>query len=778
MHSRRLFVTCALIAAAAGPAIGQGAVTQTGSFSMRDGLPLDPSVKTGVLPNGLRYYIQRHPQPAKRAELRLAVNAGGINEDDDQLGMAHLIEHMGFNGTTHFKKNELINYLRSVGVRFGADLNAYTSTDETVYMLQIPTDTARILEQGMVVLSDWASGSLFDSTEVANERGVVVEEWRGGQGAFGRMRRRLAPIIYKGSKYATRDVIGTDTSILSATPALLKRYYKDWYRPDLQAVVVVGDVDVANIEALIKKHFTAPRPTNPRARVEAELPDNREPLVAIASDPEATNTTVQLYIKLPRTRVTTVGDYRDRMLGNLFSAMLRARLSELSQKPDAPFVTASAFKGGFTRSKDAFSLFAGVKDGGAERAGEAMITEVRRVDQFGFVQTELDRAKATSLRSAEQQYTDREKVPSAFLVGAYVANFLDRQPVPGPEYEYRLAQRLLPGITLVEINALAKQWLTEENRIVVVQTPEKVGVNIPTQREMLAALDRGAKANVVAYVDNVSTEPLIARLAPPGRVVDERTRADVGITEWTLSNGARVLVKPTDFRADQVLFGAYSLGGRSVLADAQVTTAQLAGQIANMSGMGTFSRTDLTKRLAGKVATVFPSIGETSENLQGQASPKDLETLLELVYLQFTAPRLDTAAFAAFMNTQRAFMSNRGASPEGTFFDSVSVTMASHSPRARPLTLESLNEVTATRAYSVIKDRFSSAGDFTFVFVGNVELPTLKPLVERYIGAMPSTGQRETWKDAGIKPPTGVVEKVVKKGTEPKALSQVIFTGP
>jgi zinc protease len=774
----RLLTAC-LIAVAAQPLIAQGAVTQAGSVSLRDPIPLDPSVKMGVLPNGLRYYIQRHPQPAKRAELRLAVNAGGINEDDDQVGMAHLIEHMGFNGTTHFKKNDLIDYLRSVGVRFGADLNAYTSTDETVYMLQIPSDTARILEQGIVVLSDWASGSQFDSTEVANERGVVVEEWRGGQGAFGRMRRKMAPIMYKGSKYATRDVIGTDRSILSATPALLKRFYNDWYRPDLQAVVVVGDIDVANVEALIKKHFSAiPRPNNPRPRVVVDLPDNREPLVAIASDKEAFGTTVQLITKLPRTTVTTVSDYREQMLSNLFSSMLRSRFTEIAQKPDAPFVSAFGFKGSFTRGKDAFTLAAQVKEGGAERAVEALLTEVRRVEQFGFLPSELERAKASSLRSYEQQYADREKAPSGFLVNAYVYHFLEQQPVPGPEYTFRLAQQLFPTVTLQEVNALARRWLTAENRIITVQAPEKAGVKVPTESDILAALDRASKATTVAYTETVSNEPLIARLLPPGKVLGEKTRPEVGITEWTLSNGARVIVKPTDFRADQVLFGAYSLGGRSLLPDADVITAQMAGQIAMSSGAGNLSRTDLTKRLAGKAASVFPSIGETSETVQGQASPKDIETLFQLVYLQFTAPRLDSAAFQAFMNQQRAFLANRGASPEGTFFDTVSVTMASHSPRVRPVTLETLNEVTPDRAYQIFKERFADAGDFTFVFVGSVDVATLKPLVERYIASMPSTGTKESWKDVGARPPTGLVEKVVRKGTEPKALSQVFFTGP
>ena len=775
----RRFLAASVLVVATQPLTAQTGVTQSSSISLRDAIPLDPSVRMGVLPNGLHYYIQRHPQPAKRAELRLAVNAGGINEDDDQVGMAHLIEHMGFNGTTHFKKNEIIDYLRSVGVRFGADLNAYTSTDETVYMLQIPSDTARILEQGIVVLSDWASGSQFDSTEVANERGVVVEEWRGGQGAFGRMRRKLEPIMFKGSKYATRDVIGTDRSILSATPALLKRFYNDWYRPDLQAVIVVGDVDVANVEALIKKHFSAvPRPTNPRPRTVVDLPDNREPLVGVASDKEAFGTTVEINIKLPRTPVATVADYREQMIGNLFSAMLRSRFSEIAQKPDAPFVSAFGFKGSFTRGKDAFTLAAQVKDGGAERGAEALVTEVRRVEQFGFLPSELERAKASSLRGYEQQFADREKVPSGFLVNSYVSHFLEQRPVPGPEYTFKLAQQLLPTVTLQEVNALARRWLTPENRIITVQSPEKPGVKVPTDAEILAAIERASKAVTVAYTENVSNEPLIARILPPGKVVGEKTRAEVGITEWTLSNGARVVIKPTDFRADQVLFGAYSLGGRSLLPDADVITAQMAGQIAMASGAGTLNRTDLTKRMAGKAAMVFPSIGDNTETVQGQASPKDIETLFQLVYLQFTAPRLDSTAFDAFMNQQRAFLANRGASPEGTFFDTVSVTMASHSPRVRPITVEALSEVKPDRAYQIFKDRFANAGDFTFVFVGAVDVAALKPLVERYIASMPSTGAKESWKDVGARPPTGVVEKVVRKGTEPKALSQLIFTGP
>jgi zinc protease len=760
-------------------AIAQAPTQQAASFSLQDRVPLDPNVKTGVLPNGLRYYIERHPFPEKRAELRLAVNAGGIQEDDDQKGMAHLIEHMGFNGTRNFKKNELIDYLRSVGVRFGADLNAFTSWDETVYMLQIPTDSAHLVDKGVIVLADWAHGSLMDSTEVANERGVVVEEWRGGQGAFGRMRRKIEPIMFKGSKYAVRDVIGTDTSIMSANSALLKRYVNDWYRPDLQAVVVVGDIDVARIETLIKQNFSSlPRRANPRPRTLEPLPDNNAPLVGVATDKEAPSAFVEIYIKQPRMRVNTVADYRERMVGNLFSAMLRSRLNEMSQKPDAPFANASVFRGAFTRSTDAFNLFATPRENASDRALEAMLTEVRRVREFGYLQSELDRAKAATLRSAETAFADREKRPSSNIVMQYVFHYLDDQVVPGPEIAYKLAQQLLPTITLQEVNALARRWITDHNRVIVAYSPEKTGVKAPTEAELLAALDRAEKTPVTAYVENLSTEPLIPRLRPAGRVTGEKTRAEAGITEWTLSNGARVIVKPTDFRADQLLFAAFSPGGRSILADADVLTAQMAAAISNAAGAGNFNRADLTKRLTGKVAMLQPSIAESFELLQGQASPKDMETLFELVYLTFTAPRLDSASFQAWQNQQRAFLANRSASPEMSFFDTVAVTMASHSPRARPMTLERLNEIRPDRAYQLFKERFSNAADFTFILVGNADLPTLKPMVEKYIGSLPATGQREMWRDAGIKPPTGVVEKVVRKGSEPKSMSQVVFTGP
>src|SRR5215211_3582810 len=466
MSPRLVWFAAGLAFAVAVPAFAQQASAP--KMALDAPLTLDPQIRAGVLPNGIHYYVRANSYPAKRAELRLAVNAGSLAEDDDQRGMAHLIEHMGFNGTTHFKKNELINYLQSIGVRFGADLNAYTSFDETVYMLKVPTDTARIVEQGVTV--------------VANERGIVVEEWRLGRGAFDRMRQQFWPAIFRGSKYADRWVIGTQESILSANQTLLRRFYRDWYRPDLMAVVAVGDFDAEQMVGLIKKNFSSiPAATNTRKRESAEVPKNKDPIVAIATDKEATLTTVELMFKLPKEEVRTVADVRQLLTSRLFSSMLNGRLSELGQKPDAPFAQAFGGKGSFVRSVDIFDLNALAKEGQVARAAEALMTEAHRVDQFGFLQSELDRAKQNQLRFYERSYNERNKRESAPLADEYVRHYLNHEHVPGIEVEYQLAQQLLPTITLQDVNSLASKWITDENRVVIVQAPQKPEVKLPTQ---------------------------------------------------------------------------------------------------------------------------------------------------------------------------------------------------------------------------------------------------------------------------------------------------------
>ena len=770
----RLFAGVLALAAAAAPLAAQAPpLTQP--------LPIDPKVKIGVLPNGIHYYIRQNPKPEKRAELRLVVNAGSILESDGELGLAHFVEHTAFNGTTNFKKNDLINYLESIGVKFGADLNAYTGFDETVYILPVPTDTARILERGFQILEDWAHGQVFDSTEVVNERGVVREEWRGRKGAGDRMLKQWLPIAFKGSRYATRLPIGTEASIMSATPSRLRGFYKNWYRSDLMAVVAVGDFDPARIEALIKQHFsripkaaaTAPK------RTLAGVPNNREPLVAVATDKEATSSSVDLIFKLPKEDTKTVGDYRRDLMERLYLGMLNSRFDEISQKPDAPFLGAGVSKESFfARTVEGFSFGAGVKDGGIERGLEALLTEARRVDQFGFLQTELDRERQDVLRAYERGYTERDKTNSGAFVGEYVSHYLTGEVTPGIEYEYKLVQQLLPTITLAEVNTLASKWITDENRVIIAMAPDKPDLKAPTTSELLAVFDRAAKVPVTAYTENLSGDELVEKLPAAGKIVSGKTNTPAGVTEWKLSNGARVLVKSTDFKADEILFSAYSPGGTSLVPDSLYMSAAYAAPIVQNGGLSKFNSVDLGKKLSGKVAGVAPNIGSMTEGLSGRASPKDLETLFELIYLQFTAPRLDLDVFQAMNNQITPFLANRGSAPEQVFNDTVQVTMAQHHFRARPFTTATWSEVNPQKAFAFYKDRFADASDFTFVFVGTVDTTKLKPLVERYLAALPSLNRQEKGKDVGVTAPKGVVEKVVHKGTEPKANTIINFSGP
>jgi zinc protease len=778
MMLSRLLRPLALALALGAPLASQG-VKNPAAPSLTAPIPIDPKVRIGTLPNGIRYYIRQNAKPEKRAELRLVVNAGSVLENDNQLGLAHFVEHTAFNGTTHFAKNDLVKYLQSIGVRFGADLNAYTGFDETVYILPIPTDTARIVEQAFTILEDWAHGQVFDSTEVTNERGVVREEWRLGRGASDRMLHQWLPIALRGSLYADRLPIGNEQSIMSATPARLRSFYKSWYRPDLQAVIAVGDFKPAEIEAEIKKHFAGiPKPVNAPKRVSPGVPANKEPLIAIASDKEAQGSDVELMFKLPVEKTKTVADYRRDLMERLYMAMFNNRLEEISQKPDAPFLGASASKGNFIgRTTDAFTLGAGVEDGKISRGLEALLTESKRVDEFGFLQSELDREKQNMVRGYERAYAERDKTQSAAFVQELINNYLQGERIPGIDYEYKLVQQLVPTITLADVNKLASRWITDENRVILAESPVKDSVKIPTRAELLAVFDRAAKTQVTAYTENLSTEALLAKAPAPGRISSERAIPGAAVAEWKLSNGVRVLVKPTDFKADEVLLSGYSPGGSSLASDPDYMSASLASQIVSLSGIGQFNRVDLQKKLSGKVASASAVIGETSEGIRGSASPKDLETMFQLVYLDFTAPRLDPAAYAAFKNQVGPFLANRGNDPDQVFSDTVTATMSQHNFRARPLTPATFGEVNPQKALAFYKDRFADASDFTFVIVGNVDTLELKPLVEKYLASLPSTGRKESFRDNGGAPPKGVVERVVHKGVEPKANTIIEFTG-
>lgn len=785
---RLLFVAAALCAAAplvAHPAAAQSTSAKSAavkapvdSFNLTAALPVDPAVRIGTLPNGIRYYVRRNAKPEQRAELRLVVNAGSILEDNDQRGLAHFLEHMAFNGTKTFAKNDIVKYLESIGVRFGADLNAQTSFDETIYILPVPTDSAGILEKSFRFLGDVATGILFDSAEVVAERGVVLSEWRTGLGADERIRDLQFPVIFKGSRYADRLPIGLPEILEKTNPAPLKRFWRDWYRPDLMAVIAVGDADPAKLVSLITRTFgPIPKRANARPRTTAAVPRHDSTLVTIATDPELTSSSVGVLWKLPPEGTRTVGDLRTLMMRRLYNTMLNQRFSELSQKPDAPWVGAGASSGNFVRGSDYYSLDAGAKEGKLLESLHKLLTEAERVQRHGFLQSELDRGRTNMLRSFERAYTERDKTPSSSFVGEYIDHYLSREGIPGVAFEYAAAKKLLPSITLAEVNALGKSRAGEANRVVTVTLPKKDGLVVPTEREVRAVFQAVSASTIAAWTETVA-EGALVRVAPTaGRVVAEKQYASIGLTEWTLSNGVKVFIKPTDFNADQVRMTAWSPGGVSLYPDSMVFRAALTTTALESGGVGEFSRIDLNKKLTGKVASASPFIGDLSQGFNGGASPKDLETMLQLVWLRMTAPRSDTIALQALTQQFEAVLKNKDANPSAVFSDTVQVTLAGGHPRARPVSTAMLKELNLDQMMAIYKDRLGDASGMSFLFVGNVDLAAFKPLVEQWLAALPATGRKETFREVGPKQFTGTIDKAVRKGLAPQSQTAILLAG-
>lgn len=741
-------------------------------------LAVDPKVITGRLPSGLRYYIRQNSRPEKRAELRLAVNAGSVLEGSDQRGLAHFVEHMAFNGTRRFEKQALVNFIERIGMRFGAHLNAYTSFDETVYMLRVPTDKPAVVDTAFQILEDWAHAVAFDSTEVEKERGVVIEEWRAGLGAEERIRQKHFPVLFRGSRYAERMPIGDRHTLETFGHAALKRFYRDWYRPDLMAVVAVGDFDPKEMEAQIRRRFASVRAhAHLPERSSFPVPDHDSTYVVVAMDREETQSAVTVIYKQPVREQRTIGAFRQGFVESLYNDLLNDRLGEITQKPDAPFIGAGSSQGRFIRSKEVYVLGAAVKDGGMARGLEAVLTEAERVDRHGFTATELERAKQDLLRGYEQAYTEREKSESAGYADEYVRNFLEGEPIPGIATEYDLAKRFVPGIQLAEVNRLAREWISDRSRVVLASAPEKDGLRVATEGELRAVLDRVRGRDVAAYADSVGSGALVATAPTPGKVVSEGVDTTLGTREWTLSNGARVILKPTDFKADEILVNGFSPGGTSLVADSAYWRVAFASQLVELGGLGGFDAIALQKKLAGKAAGASPYISSEYEGVSGRASPKDVETLFELMYLHFTAPRRDSSAVLAFKQNAKAMLAHRSADPEAAFADTLSAVLSQHHPRVRPITPELVEELDLDRSLALYRDRFADAGDFTFVIVGTFSPDSLRPLVERYLGALPATGRREAWRDVGIRPPAAVETREVRKGIEPKSQTQIVFTG-
>jgi zinc protease len=773
-RSRFLLLTAAIVLTTC-----LGSLQTIRSQALTDPMPVDPQIIMGKFPNGMRYYIRANKKPEKRAELRLVIKAGSILEDEDQQGLAHLVEHMAFNGTQHFPKSDIVSFIESLGMRFGADLNAYTSFDETVYMLTVPTDKPEMIDKALLVLEDWAHNITFDPVEIDKERGVVMEEWRLGRGAGARMRDKLFPLLLKGSRYADRLPIGKPEIIQGAKAERLKQFYADWYRPDLMAVVAVGDFDKAAIEKMITAHFASiPAATKSRPRQAYDVPDHTDTTYAIATDKETNTTVVEVDTVLPARPEGTVRDYRQKTVDRLFSGMLSARLAELGQKADAPFIQAFAGRGRFfAPSKDAATLLALAKEGSVEPALEVLLNEAERVARFGFTATELERQKQSVLRSYERMSLEKENTLSADRAGEYVRNFLQDETLPTPEDEYALHKRFLPEVSLDEINKLAREWFPGRNRTVVITAPAREGLVVPDEAKLAAVIKAAAAKELKPYVDTLGNAALLDSTPTPGTIANTVTK-EPGITEWQLSNGVKVVLKPTTFKEDEILFRAISPGGTSLAADKDYIPASSASQVITAGGVGKFNAIDLRKLMAGKVASASPIIGELEEGLSGNSSRKDLETMFQLIYLRFTQPRADATAFSVQAAQAKSFLSNQTASPEFVFFDALNNIRYQNHLRRRLPTTATVDQWDLEKSLAFYKDRFADASDFTFVFVGSFDTATIKPLVERYLGALPSIRRKETWKDVGVRTPPGIVEKKVEKGIEPKSESAIVFSGP
>jgi zinc protease len=742
-----------------------------------DDLPLPINAQTHVttLPNGLRSYVRVHHEPQQRASLRLVVNAGSVLEEDNERGYAHFVEHMAFNGTRLFKKQEIVQFIEGVGMRFGQHANASTGFDETIYTFEVPTNDPAVLEKSILMLQQLASDVSFDPAEVNSERGVVIEEWRLGRGANMRVFEKIFPVLFQGSRYAERLPIGTKDSLEKVTAENLRAFYKRWYRPDMMAVVAVGDFDAATVEGHIKKYF-APIPATPGpARPSYPVPDHKETLVSIAKDKELAETSVSVFYKLPPQQQSSRRDYRRSIVEGIYHRMVNARLEELARSDDPPFLGAGSARQPFVRTTDIFMQLAATKADGIPRGLQALTREVERIDRHGFTAGELERQKVDILRDLERAVIEKDKAHSGGYADEMVRNFLKNESMPGIDAELALTKEFLPTITLAEMNRVASEWITDRNRVLVVQAPEAAPT--PSESELRTLFAKTEAAPIGPYVDKVGAGPLMGALPKPGKIVKESQIAELGVTEWKLSNGVRVLIKPTDFKNDEVLLHARSPGGHSRTPDADYEAATYAAGVIGSSGVGNFGPTELRKMLAGKAVSVAPYIDELEEGLRGQASPSDLETLFQLVHLAVTAPRKDEALFAAFKAQLSEQLERRLAEPEAEFSDKWMTTYYRNHPRRRPPDPGLAKRLTLDAMMRVYKDRFADMGDATFVLVGRLDLAKLRPLCEQYLATLPTKKRKETFRDIGIRPIGGVHEFTVARGQEPKAQVRMTFNG-
>ena len=749
-------------------------------FDLQTQLPVDTAIKTGRFDNGLTYYLRHNEKPEKRIEIRLAVKTGSICETDQQKGLAHFVEHMCFNGTKNFKENELVSILEEMGVKFGADLNAYTSFDETVYKLQVPSDRADLIDKAFQVLEDWAHQVTFADKDIDDERGVIVEEWRLGLGAEDRMLKKYLPVLLKDSRYAERLPIGDMDIVKNAPYSEFRKFYRDWYRPDLMAVVVVGDLPVKDMERKVKQHFAGlENPANAPQRVEYDIPGNKEPLIAVVTDKEATANIVQFLIKHPRIVEKTVGDYRNMLIQRLYNGMINKRFNEILQEPDAPFMYAGSDYSGFLGPIDTYAVYAMAKENQIGESLEALLIENERVKRFGFTQTELDREKQEILTSFDQAAKEAGKNNSDRLADEYVRNFTDQESIPGIITENSYAQRFIPDVTIEEVNQLAAKWFTDENICLIVMAPEKEGVEIPTEKDLLEILSASKQAEITEFIDQVIDEPLMKEKPEGTRVFRRKIDTDFGYTELIFMNGVHILLKSTDFKNDQILFSGFSPGGTSLYLDEDYMSAVIATSFVTMSGLGEFDQIALGKKLTGNTAKLTPYISEIYEGVSGSTSPKDLETMLQLNYMYFTDVRRDEKAFNTLISQLKNQIVNMKSNPMYAYMDTLYKVATSNSPRTITIpTEQQIDRIKLDHALHIFNDRFADASDFKFVMVGNFNVDSVTHLLETYLGGLPSKRRMETWRDVTPVFPAGITKLEFARNSEDQSRVNIFMKGP
>ena len=728
-------------------------------------LPVDSAVRVGHLDNGLTYYIRHNEMPKQRCEFHIAQAVGAILEEDNQNGLAHFLEHMCFNGTQHFEGKGIINYFESIGVNFGGNINAYTSLDKTVYRLSdVPTYREGIIDSALLVMHDWSCAVSLLPEEIDAERGVIREEWRTGRTAARRMWTRSNALMYPGTQYAIRDVIGDTAVINNFSYEAIRAYYHKWYGPDLQAIIVVGDIDVDQIEAKIKELWKdVPARTNRGERPYYGIGDNVEPIVAIVTDPEAQSSLIRMIYKhqpMPDMIKNSIeGYFRKQMIDNLIYIIMNERLQEITMKPDAPIMGGVMAYTDLVPTRDGYYTSVTAKEGQEKAAFNLLVEQIEKMRRYGFTSDELDRAKTEMLNDYEKQYNERASRRNVSYVQEYINNYLDHEPMPGIEWEYDFVKKVLPMVNTDVLNQVAASYITDDNLIVNIQAPEKKEVVLPTKEEILAAVAGMKNLDIAQPVAQVVDDQLVKKKLKAGKIGKSKYLPELDATEWTLKNGVRVVIKNTNFKQDEIRMSAFSWGGESLVKTEDLVSAEFATSAIQFMGIGDYSATDLQKALSGKTVQCSPSLNETNEALRGSSSIKDFETLLQLVYLHLTAPRRDEEAFQTLVNIVNNQLLNKESNPKAVFSDSVQMMSTNHSPRTVLLNKESMKQVNLDKIMQIYSERFANPADFTFFFVGNIDPkdPEAQRLICTYLGSLKTQKSRERFADNGVRAPKGRV---------------------